>query len=111
MTAKPICLEWRGTETVEAANAALDARIDVELRLPAGYHNAVHARVQSPDDPSAPALVDVEGDAVLLGRLASVRGLEGLSRLRPPSARVPMRIRVLSPSPTILIRVLKEQSV
>jgi hypothetical protein len=104
MTAHVTDLIWRGTETVEKAAAALAHRADISLSLPPSFHHAVATRLSSPAASPPLEAVDVSGGADLLGRLATIRGLEGLAGLEAPVARMGARVRVMSPSPTVAIR-------
>jgi hypothetical protein len=98
-------LPWRGAETIAAANSILAARGDVEVQLPAGYHHAVVAHFQK--DVHAPGTadrVDVAGGIELLEVLSTIRGLDDLAKLEAVAQQTGARIRVMSPSPTVVIR-------
>jgi hypothetical protein len=101
-------LPWRGAETVAAARNMLGRHHDVELKLPAGYHHAVLSRFQTGSTEMAEQ-VDVVGGAELLRELASIQGLDQLAELETAVERARMRVRVVSPSPSIVIRVVSEE--
>lgn len=94
-------LPWRGVETIEAARAALAAKQSVELHLPAGFHHAVYAHFRR--ELESAEQVDVSGGVELLQRLAEIRGLDPLADLEPSITQAHAAVRVLSPSPTVLI--------
>lgn len=98
MTAEVTNLLWRGARTVDAAKAALERGVRVDVSLPAGYHQAVCARFAAGPRGGVQAF-DVEGGAELFARLARIHGLEPLAGLETPASRV----RIVSPSPTVSI--------
>lgn len=102
MTAEMRKLSWRGDETIAAVSAALAGDSDVQLYLPAGFHHAVCSRLDA-SARTAAGSVNVAGGAELLSRLAGIRGLEPLARLEAPALAARAEVRIVSPSPTIML--------
>lgn len=102
---RAIHLAWRGRETVDAARAALADRHDVEVQLPADFHHTVFVHFFPHTAPGTIEELDVAGGAEILARAAAIRGLDGLAQLQEPVRRRHARVRLVSPSPKIVITV------
>lgn len=96
-------LLWRGTETIGAACDTLARHGRVEVQLPTDFHHAVFARLHPHAPPGQVEEVDVSGGAELIARISSIPGLDALARLEQPVAAAHARVRVVSPSPKLLI--------
>lgn len=96
-------LTWHGSATVDAARAAVNDHRDVELQLPAGFHHAVLVRFRTQAAPGRGETVDVAGGPELLARAATIHGLDGLAALHDPVVREHAHVRIVSPSPKIVI--------
>jgi len=97
-------LVWHGRATVDIARAAVSDHRDVELQLPAGFHHAVLVHFQSRDAaPQPQQTIDVAGGPELLAEVASIHGLDALGELRDPVRREHANVRIVSPSPKIVI--------
>lgn len=104
MTAGVTNLIWHGSETMEAAAAALGRGADIELQFPANFHHAVVAHFRSAQVAPAAEAIDVTGGAELLAHFRSLRGLERVAALAEPARRVHAEVRVASPAPIVAIR-------
>ena len=96
-------LLWRGAETVRAACATLARHGKVEVQLPADYHHAVFTRLHPQASPGQAEEVDITGGAELIARISRIPGLDALARLEEVAAEAHARVRVVSPSPKVLI--------
>ncbi len=97
-------LEWHGRATVDVARAAVADHRDIELQLPAGFHHAVLVHFQSHDaSPKREQTIDVAGGPELLAEIATIHGLDALSELQDPVLREHAQVRIVSPSPKIVI--------
>lgn len=96
-------LMWHGRATVAVARAAVTDHRDVELQLPAGFHHAVFAHFQLGGVPGHGDRVDIEGGPELLAQAATIRGLDALGELQDPVVREHAHVRIVSPSPKIVI--------
>jgi hypothetical protein len=95
-------LTWRGQETVEAVPPLLDHAEQIEIDLPAGYNHSLF-RLLRPDAPPVQLEeTDVSGGPQLLASIASIKGLEELSKLIGPLTMARAAVRVSSP-PKIVI--------
>lgn len=94
-------LTWHGSATVDAVRAAVNDHRDVELQLPAGFHHAVLVRFRTQAAPGE--TIDVAGGPELLTRAATIHGLDALAALRDPVVREHAHVRIVSPSPKIVI--------
>ena len=95
-------LTWRGRETVEALPPLLDHAEQIEIDLPAGYNHSLF-RLLRPDAPPVQLEeTDVSGGPQLLASIASIKGLEELSKLIEPLTAARAAVRVSSP-PKIVI--------
>lgn len=103
MAARPTNLCWRGAQTIADAKDAIAHRASIALSLPAGFHHAVQQRLLTAAGDRRRESVDVEGGAELLARLAEIKGLATIAELQAPVTEAQARVRVMSPSPTVLI--------
>jgi hypothetical protein len=95
-------LTWRGHETVEAVPPLLDHAEQIEIDLPAGYNHSLF-RLLHPDAPPVQLEeTDVSGGPQLLANIASIKGLEELSKLIGPLTTARATVQVCSP-PKIVI--------
>jgi len=100
-TQKPrLRLVWRGEKTVQEIIDRLHDGERILLVLPAGFHHAVsvHLAVNGEDH----GATDVAFDDAALDRIARIKGLRELSKLREPLAHAGMAVRVRTPPPQIL---------
>lgn len=95
-------LVWHGRATVDVARAAVSDHRDVELQLPAGFHHAMLVRFQTAAMDRRDML-DVEGGSELLLQVAHIEGLDALGELKDPVVREHANVRIVSPSPKIVI--------
>ncbi|MBI3897076.1 MAG: hypothetical protein HY308_02135 [Gammaproteobacteria bacterium] len=100
MTASHHQFPWRGAETIALLRDALARHDDVQLQLPADYHNAVFMHFGSD---LGPECVNVSGGAELLRELARIHGLDTLAQLESSIAASSAVVQVMSPSPTVAI--------
>lgn len=103
-------LTWHGAATVDVARAAVSDHRDVELRLPAGFHHAMLARFQTAAAPGRGETLDVEGGPELLRQAAGIHGLDALGALQDPVQREHAHVRIVSPSPKIVITAERAHS-
>lgn len=96
-------LMWHGRATVDVARAAVSDHRDVELQLPAGFHHAMLVRFHAGVMPGRSDMLDVEGGPELLAQAAHIHGLDALGELQDPVVREHARVRIVSPSPKIVI--------
>ena len=96
-------LTWHGMATVDVARAAVSDHRDVELQLPAGFHHAVLVRFRAQAVAGRDEAVDVAGGPELLARVATIHGLDALGALHDPAVREHAHVRIVSPSPKIVI--------
>jgi hypothetical protein len=96
-------LMWHGRATVDVARAAVNDHRDVELQLPAGFHHAVLVHFQTNATPPPAQSIDVVGGPELLAEIAAIHGLDALGELTDPVQREHARVRVVSPTPKIVI--------
>lgn len=96
-------LMWHGRATVDVARAAVGDHRDVALQLPAGFHHAMLVRFQSGSTPGHDDMLDVEGGPELLREAAGINGLDALGDLQESVLREHARVRIVSPSPKIVI--------
>src|SRR5512145_2091705 len=101
-------LIWRGTETVQTACAALVRHGAVEVQLPPDFHHAVFSSLRPASTPGEIEELVMSGGAELLARISRIPGLGALARLEQPVTAAGARVRVVSPSPKILITVQDE---
>ena len=99
----PTNLIWKGNETIRAARAAIAARTEVEVHLPANLHHSLYVQLYPTAHPSRDEKVDVRGGAELLARVGRIRGLGELTELEQMVAETQARVRVVSPGPKVLI--------
>jgi hypothetical protein len=92
-------LFWRGKDTVEEILDRLHEREHTLVILPAGFHHALSVSVSADDRGHIP--VDVVVDEAAFPRLARIKGLGELARLRVPLANAGMDMRVCTPPPRI----------
>ena len=95
-------LTWRGHETVAAVPPLLNHAEQIEIDLPAGYNHSLF-RLLHPDAPPVQLEeTDVSGEPQLLANIASIKGLEELSKLIGPLTTARATVQVSSP-PKIVI--------
>jgi len=96
-------LMWHGRATVDVARAAVSDHRDVELQFPAGLHHAMLVHFQTGSAPGRDDMLDVEGGPELLAQCARIHGLDALGELQGPVLREHAHVRIVSPSPKIVI--------
>ena len=96
-----VVLHWPGTETLNAARAAIQSGTAVEIDLPLEVHYALYKRLK-PDPPhSSPEDIDASGGVELLAPITTVAGLEELKGLEAALRRGHYRVRLTSPEPRL----------
>lgn len=98
-----ISLAWHGRNSVNAALAAVNDHHDVELQLPAGFHHAVLVHFNPRASSGLDAELDVHGGPEILAQAAGIRGLDALGELQDAVRRAHAQVRIVSPSPKIVI--------
>jgi hypothetical protein len=93
-----VSLLWPGTDTLEAARAAIRSGMSVDIELPLEVHYALYKRLH-PDGPRASEDIDTSGGAELLEPIATVAGLEELGVLQAALRGANYRVRLTSPVP------------
>ncbi len=97
-----IRLNWEGSETIEAIRPVLRQPCRIELTLAANYHHAIFRHLH----PTAPAgqseLLDEQGGAELLAKLAEIEGLQVIAQLRDAVAKSKGKVRVTGPALVII---------
>ena len=96
-------LRWDGAPSIKAARSALRQGGRVEIELPLETHHALYRHLH-PDAPRGPDEdIDASDSLELLGRVATVAGLEELAQLRPAVRRARYRVRLTSPDPCLCL--------
>jgi len=96
-----VTLRWDGAPSIKAARSAMRSGSRVDIALPLETHHALYRHLH-PDAPRGPDEdIDASGDAELLGRIATVAGLEELAQLEPAVRRSRYEVRVTSPDPCV----------
>lgn len=103
-------LRWHGPATVDVARAAVHDHRDVELQLPAGFHHAMLVHFQIGAAPGRGEMLDVQGGPELLRQAADIHGLDALGALHDPVRREHAHVRIVSPSPKIVITAERARS-
>lgn len=96
---------WRGKETVDAILASLVPPARVAIVLPENYNHALFAGL-NPEADTATAQteeLDIEGDVMLLRKVACLRGLEDLAALVEPLSGLAATVTVLSPPRIVIV--------
>ncbi len=96
-------LIWEGRTTLTALCNLVQARISVELQLPADYHFALFRHLYPNASAGEPEQIDVSGGAELLEKVAEIRGLNELAELAAPIAAAGGQVHIQSPGPGILV--------
>ena len=102
----PTTLLWQGPETVEEARrlvSALEGPVALELHLPANLHHTLYTRFHSEAAAEGVEEVSLEGDGALLRRIEDLPGVEGLAALREWVEGAGLKVRIVSPSPAIIL--------
>ncbi|RRQ20688.1 hypothetical protein [Thiohalobacter thiocyanaticus] len=102
MPAHPAILNWEGNETIAEAKRLIDQRTPLELQLPPDLHFALFSRLCA-EERNQPESVEIEGGPELLEQIAQISALAALADLVVPLREAGAGVRVISPSPAILI--------
>ncbi len=94
---------WRGKETVDAVLDNLVPSGRVEIVLPVNYNHALFASLDPEADSAQTEELDIEGDVMLLRKIAELRGLEDLAALIEPLSGMSARVTVLSPPRIVIV--------
>lgn len=109
VTSAPNRLLWRDRQSTREARKALAEFGRVELDLPPNFHHALFAHLQPRAEAGhRPEVLDIEGHAELLRRIADIQGLDDLAELADMVAEADGSVRVRSPSPTITLNLPEE---
>lgn len=109
VTSAPNRLLWRDRQSTREAREALAEFGRVELDLPPNFHHTLFAHLRPRAEAGhRPEVLDVEGPAELLRRIADIQGLEDMAELAELMGQVNGSVRVRSPSPTITLEVPEE---
>lgn len=110
VTSAPNRLLWRDRQSTREAREALAEFGRVELDLPPSFHHALFAHLQPRAEAGhRPEVLDLEGDAELLRRIANIQGLEEMAEMAELVTEALGTVLVRSPSPTVII-VLPEET-
>lgn len=109
VTSAPNRVLWRDRQSTREAREALAEFGRVELDLAPSFHHALFAHLQPRAETGQPEVLDLEGDADLLRRIANIQGLEEMAELAEWVTEALGTVLVRSPSPTIII-VLPEET-
>lgn len=104
-TPRIVEIDWKDGKSAAAARAAIERRLNVELRLPANYHHALSAQLYPESESARPQIIDVTGGVELLFEIARIEGLIEIAGLAQAASRAGARVQVLSPGPKIEITV------
>lgn len=94
---------WRGKETADAILASLVPPARVEIVLPANYNHALFAGLNPETDAAQTEELNIEGDVMLLRKVAGLRGLEDLAALIEPLSGLAATVTVLSPPRIVIV--------
>jgi hypothetical protein len=94
---------WRGKETVDAILASLVPPARVAIVLPENYNHALFAGLNPEADAAQTEALDIEGDVMLLRKVAGLRGLEDLAALIEPLSGLAATVTVLSPPRIVIV--------
>jgi len=94
---------WRGKETVDAVLGNLLPPARVEIVLPVNYNHALFAGLNPEADTAQMEELDIEGDVMLLRKVAGLRGLEDLAALIEPLSGLAATVTVLSPPRIVIV--------
>ncbi|MBU1395176.1 MAG: hypothetical protein KKE84_03415 [Gammaproteobacteria bacterium] len=94
---------WRGKETVDAVLGNLLPPARVEIVLPVNYNHALFAGLNPEADTAQTEELDIEGDVMLLRKVAGLRGLEDLAALIEPLSGLAATVTVLSPPRIVIV--------
>ena len=100
-------LWWPGTDTLQEARRAIRERRPVEIELPLEMHYALHSHLHPQAAAGPVEHLEAEGGAELLGRVATIAGLEELAQLQSALRRARYRVRVTSPEPLLRLQPLE----
>jgi hypothetical protein len=95
-------LRWPAAGALQAALGALRAGEPVEIELPLETHYALYRHLYPDAAPGPLERVEAEGGAELLGRIATIAGLEDLKDLQSAVRRARYQVRIASPQPVVL---------
>jgi hypothetical protein len=96
-------LRWPGTDTLQAARAAIRRGAPVHIELPLEVHYSLHKHLYPDGAPHASEDIDASGGAELLRPIATVAGLEELGELEPAVRRGHYHVRLTSPDPRLTL--------
>lgn len=102
----PTTLLWQGPQTVEEARRLVTSQegpMALELHLPGNLHHTLYTRLHSQAAAEGVEEVSVEGDGRLLRRIEDLPGVEGLGVLREWVEEAGLKVRIVSPSPAIIL--------
>lgn len=96
-------LRWHGSDTAQEVIRCIEEKINVEIEFAANFHHTCYRRLYPNADSGEPETIDLEGDAELIRKLATIGGLEDLECLADPISRAGARVIMKSPIPRIYI--------
>jgi protein-L-isoaspartate(D-aspartate) O-methyltransferase len=95
-------LNWEGDETIRAIAPVLSHPCHIELHLAANYHHAIYRHFNPAAPPGGLEVLDEQGGAELLDRLAEIEGLRALAQLKVAVAESHGLIHVTDPAVVII---------
>ena len=96
-----VLLHWPGTETLNAARAAIQSGTAVEIELPLEVHYALYKHLPPNRPHNSTEEIDVSGGVELLAPITTVAGLEDLKGLEAALRHAHYRVRLTSPEPRL----------
>ena len=96
-------LRWPGTDTLNAAKAAIRSGAAVQIELPLEVHYSLQKHLYPDGAPRATKNIDASGGAELLRPIATVAGLEELQELEPAVRKGRYHVRLRSPDPRLIL--------
>lgn len=94
---------WRGRQTVDDILDRLAPPTRLEITLPENYNHALFAALNPEANVAQAEALNIEGDVMLLRKVARLRGLEDLAALIEPLSGLAATVTVLSPPRIVIV--------